>query len=103
MHPIGDQHGSGGGHCADFRLCHGPAERYVQDDTQFRQGDCNLNMVLCVLGATNPGVLVNAGPYISLVDITSAIPRAPARQLRRGNQLCDRGGQCHARDQRRPP
>ena len=44
-----------------------PQDEYVQDDTS--QGIANLNMVLCVMGATNPGALVNAGPYIALVDM----------------------------------
>ena len=39
----------------------------MQDDTS--QGIANLNMVLCVMGATNPGALVNSGPYIALVDM----------------------------------
>ena len=41
---------------------------YVQDDTS--QGIGNLNMVLCVIGAMSPGDLVNAGPYVALVDMT---------------------------------
>jgi hypothetical protein len=42
-------------------------DEYVQDDTS--QGIANLNMVLCVIGAMNPGAMVNAGPYIALVDM----------------------------------
>jgi hypothetical protein len=40
---------------------------YVQDDTS--QGIGNLNMVLCVIGALDPGDMVNAGAYIALVDM----------------------------------
>jgi hypothetical protein len=42
-------------------------DEYVQDDTS--QGIANLNMVLCVIGAMNPGAMVNAGAYIALVDM----------------------------------
>jgi hypothetical protein len=42
-------------------------DEYVQDDTS--QGIANLNMVLCVIGAMNPGAMVNARPYIALVDM----------------------------------
>jgi hypothetical protein len=44
-----------------------PQNEYVQDDTS--QGIGNLNMVLCVIGGLNPGAMVNAGPYIALVDM----------------------------------
>jgi hypothetical protein len=44
-----------------------PQNVYVQDDTS--QGIGNLNMVLCVIGSMDPGDMVNAGPYIALVDI----------------------------------
>ena len=40
---------------------------YVQDETA--QGIGSLNMVLCVIGAMDPGDMVNAGPYLALVDI----------------------------------
>ena len=42
-------------------------DEYVQDDTS--QGIANLNMVLCVIGSMSPGDLVNAGPYVALVDM----------------------------------
>jgi hypothetical protein len=44
-----------------------PQNIYVQDDTS--QGIANLNMVLCIIGSTSPGDMVNAGPYIALVDL----------------------------------
>jgi hypothetical protein len=44
-----------------------PQNLSVQDETA--QGIGSLNMVLCVVGAMNPGALVNAGPYIALVDM----------------------------------
>jgi hypothetical protein len=44
-----------------------PQNVYVQDDTS--QGIGNLNMVLCIIGALDPGDMVNAGAYIALVDI----------------------------------
>jgi len=44
-----------------------PQNLYVQDETA--QGIGSLNMVLCVIGSTDPGDLVNAGPYIALVDM----------------------------------
>jgi hypothetical protein len=40
---------------------------YVQDETA--QGIGSLNMVLCVIGSMDPADLVNAGPYLALVDI----------------------------------
>jgi len=40
---------------------------YVQDETA--QGIGSLNMVLCVIGAMDPGDMVNAGPYLALIDI----------------------------------
>jgi hypothetical protein len=40
---------------------------YVQDETA--QGIGSLNMVLCVIGSMDPGDLVNAGPYLALVDV----------------------------------
>ncbi|HTD12634.1 MAG TPA: hypothetical protein VK676_11240, partial [Steroidobacteraceae bacterium] len=40
---------------------------YVQDETA--QGIGSLNMVLCVIGSMDPSDLVNAGPYLALVDI----------------------------------
>src|ERR1700728_2660270 len=44
-----------------------PQNIYVEDDTS--QGIANLNMVLCVIGSMNPGAMVNAGPYVALVDM----------------------------------
>ena len=44
-----------------------PQNIYVQDDTS--QGIGNLNMVLCVISSMDPGAMVNAGPYIALVDM----------------------------------
>jgi hypothetical protein len=44
-----------------------PQNVYVQDDTS--QGIGNLNMVLCIIGSMDPGDMVNAGPYIALVDV----------------------------------
>ena len=44
-----------------------PQNLYVQDETA--QGIGSLNMVLCVIGAMDPGDMVNAGPYIALVDM----------------------------------
>ena len=44
-----------------------PVNEYVQDDTA--QGISSLNMVLCVIGSMDPGDMVNAGPYLALVDV----------------------------------
>jgi len=44
-----------------------PSNLYVQDDTA--QGISSLNMVLCVIGSMDPGDMVNAGPYLALVDM----------------------------------
>ena len=44
-----------------------PQSLNVQDETA--QGIGSLNMVLCVIGSMDPGDLVNAGPYIALVDM----------------------------------
>lgn len=40
---------------------------YVQDATS--EGIGSLNMVLCVIGSMDPGDMVNAGPYLALVDM----------------------------------
>jgi hypothetical protein len=40
---------------------------FVQDETA--QGIGSLNMVLCVIGSMDPGAMVNAGPYLALVDM----------------------------------
>ena len=39
----------------------------VQDETS--QGIASLNMVLCVIGGTDPADMVNTGPYVALVDM----------------------------------
>jgi hypothetical protein len=44
-----------------------PQNLYVQDETA--QGIGSLNLVLCVIGSMDPGDMVNAGPYIALVDM----------------------------------
>jgi hypothetical protein len=44
-----------------------PQNLSVQDETA--QGIGSLNMVLCVIGSMDPGALVNAGPYVALVDM----------------------------------
>jgi hypothetical protein len=44
-----------------------PQNIYVQDETS--QGISSLNMVLCVIGSMDPGAMVNAGPYLALVDM----------------------------------
>lgn len=44
-----------------------PQNEYVQDSTS--DSIASLNMVLCVVGAMNAGAMVNAGPYIALVDM----------------------------------
>jgi len=43
-----------------------PQSEYVQDNTS--DGISSLNMVLCVIGSMGAGSMVNAGPYIALVD-----------------------------------
>jgi len=40
---------------------------YVQDTTS--DSIASLNMVLCVFGSMGAGAMVNAGPYIALVDM----------------------------------
>jgi hypothetical protein len=44
-----------------------PQNLSVQDETA--QGIGSLNMVLCVIGGVDPGALVNAGPYVALIDM----------------------------------
>src|SRR5579862_759258 len=44
-----------------------PQNLSVQDETA--QGIGSLNLVLCVVGAMNPGAMVNAGPYVALIDM----------------------------------
>ena len=44
-----------------------PQSEYVQDKTS--DSISSLNMVLCVFGSMGAGAMVNAGPYIALVDM----------------------------------
>ena len=44
-----------------------PQNLYVQDETA--QGIGSLNMVLCVVGSMDAGDMVNAGPYVALIDM----------------------------------
>lgn len=44
-----------------------PQNLYVQDETA--KGIGSLNLVLCVIGSMDPGDMVNAGPYVALVDM----------------------------------
>ena len=44
-----------------------PQSEYVQDTTS--DSIASLNMVLCVFGSMGAGAMVNAGPYIALVDM----------------------------------
>jgi hypothetical protein len=44
-----------------------PQIAYVQDDTS--DSIASLNMVLCIVGSMGAGSMVNAGPYIALVDM----------------------------------
>src|SRR5579859_7488015 len=44
-----------------------PQSEYVQDTTA--DSISSLNMVLCVFGSMGAGSMVNAGPYIALVDM----------------------------------
>ena len=44
-----------------------PQNFSVQDETS--QGIASLNMVLCVIGGTDPADMVNTGPYVALVDM----------------------------------
>jgi hypothetical protein len=43
-----------------------PQNEYVQDQTS--DGISNLNMVLCIVHAMSPSDMVNAGPYVALID-----------------------------------
>jgi len=43
-----------------------PQNEYVQDQTS--DGISNLNMVLCIVHGMSPADMVNAGPYVALVD-----------------------------------
>lgn len=44
-----------------------PQSDYVQDDTS--DSISSLNMVLCIVGSMGAGSMVNAGPYVALVDM----------------------------------
>jgi hypothetical protein len=44
-----------------------PQNLSVQDETA--QGIGSLNLVLCVVGAMNPGAMVNSGAYVALIDM----------------------------------
>src|SRR5436305_15108626 len=44
-----------------------PQNEYVQDATA--DSISSLNMVLCIFGSMGAGSMVNAGPYIALVDM----------------------------------
>jgi hypothetical protein len=44
-----------------------PKSEYVQDTTA--DSISSLNMVLCIVGSMGAGAMVNAGPYIALVDM----------------------------------
>jgi len=43
-----------------------PQNEYVQDQTS--DGIANLNMVLCIVHGMSPADMVNAGPYVALID-----------------------------------
>src|ERR1700737_2050564 len=44
-----------------------PQSEYVQDSTS--DSISSLNMILCIFGSMGAGSMVNAGPYIALVDM----------------------------------
>jgi hypothetical protein len=44
-----------------------PQSDYIQDDTS--DSIASLNMVLCIVGSMGAGSMVNAGPYVALVDM----------------------------------
>jgi hypothetical protein len=51
-----------------------PQNDYVQDSTS--DSISSLNMILCVIGSTGAGSMVNAGPYIALVDMNKCDSKA---------------------------
>src|SRR5450631_3933035 len=51
-----------------------PQSEYVQDTTA--DSISSLNMVLCVFGSMGAGSMVNAGPYIALVDMNKCDSKA---------------------------
>src|SRR5450755_4888900 len=51
-----------------------PQSEYVQDSTS--DSISSLNMILCVTGSMGAGSMVNAGPYIALVDMNKCDSKA---------------------------
>jgi len=51
-----------------------PQSDYVQDSTS--DSISSLNMILCILGSMRAGSMVNAGPYIALVDMNKCDSKA---------------------------
>src|ERR1700688_3667514 len=51
-----------------------PQSEYVQDTTA--DSIASLNLVLCVFGSMSAGDMVNAGPYIALVDMNKCDSKA---------------------------
>jgi hypothetical protein len=51
-----------------------PQSEYVQDSTS--DSISSLNMILCVFGSMGAGSMVNAGPYIALVDMNKCDSKA---------------------------
>lgn len=66
-----------------------PQNLSVQDETA--EGIGSLNMVLCVIGSTDPAALVNAGPYIALVDMNKC-------QAAKGGSIAAAGGAANFAD-----
>src|SRR5450755_1098302 len=51
-----------------------PQIEYVQDSTS--DSISSLNMILCIFGSMGAGSMVNAGPYIALVDMNKCDSKA---------------------------
>jgi len=51
-----------------------PQSEYVQDRTS--DSISSLNMILCIFGSMGAGSMVNAGPYIALVDMNKCDSKA---------------------------
>src|ERR1700681_3252800 len=51
-----------------------PQSEYVQDSTS--DSISSLNMMLCIFGSMGAGSMVNAGPYIALVDMNKCDSKA---------------------------
>jgi hypothetical protein len=51
-----------------------PQSEYVQDSTS--DSISSLNMILCIFGSMGAGSMVNAGPYIALVDMNKCDSKA---------------------------